>query len=274
MTFLCCAYSVVSCHCKLKVFVFLICQDELKFIGKVWLQYENTVNAQQLEQQISGMPNLVIGPACLACNQTMNQLIKNISLLLEDVYRQLSTGALDGLNMVAFKMQSNYFQQQMINMSNCMLEYQQLLDSVNAWLGTVSTTLSFSFDSLDLSSASNLHSTLQRGVINQLSAKSMFYVEPSLQPLLNFVRTVYDTPWSLDAVDYSVFSKLTSGIDNWETSLKDAYRNLFYKFSNISNYLHNTDKIVDEFMRRRIIWQFPHVNVESQQVGLRTAQRI
>jgi hypothetical protein len=252
----------------------LICQDELKFTGKVWLQYENIVNAQQLEQQISGMPTLVIDPACLACYQMMKQLIKDIGLLLDDVYRRLSTGVLDGFDMVALKMQSNYFQQQMINMSNCMLQYQLLLDNVNTWLETVSTTLSLNIDSLDLSSASSLHSTLQHEVINQLSAKSMFYVEPGLQPLVNFVRALYDTPWSLDGIDSSVFSKLTSGIDNWETSLKDAYRHLFDKFSSIKNYLNNTDQIVDEFMRRRIIWQFPYVTVESQQVGLRTAQRI
>lgn len=148
-----------------------------------------------------------------------------------------------------------------------MLAYPQLLDNLNSWLGEVSTSFSSSMDQLDLSSSASLYFILQDKFTNVFLANKMFYTEHSWRPLMDYVSALYDTPLSIDDIDSSVFSKLTSTIDSLEALLKDTYLKLFDKFSNINRYMNNTDEIIDTFLRGRNIWRYPYVNLENQQVG-------
>jgi hypothetical protein len=183
-----------------------------------------------------------------------------------DIQQRLSNSDLGGFDMAAFANQSTRFQQNMICMSDCLLEYQQLLDDVSSWLSEVSASLSSRMDKLDLSSAANLYSTLQDNFINQFVANKMFYTQQSLQPLVDYVSILNAASLSMNDIDSSVFTKLTSTIDSLETVLKNAYNNLAVKFGDLNGFMDADDKIVDEFLRGRGLWRHPYVSLENQQV--------
>jgi hypothetical protein len=165
-----------------------------------------------------------------------------------------------------FEENVNVFQQQLTNLSNCLLNYENLLDSVKTWSDEVSSSLADDWNDVELSSASKLYTTLD----NECATASYIFKHnfgPSLQALANQVGLMYDTSVSLDDIDSSVFSALTSINDNLQTSIQDAYHQLLDKFGQINDYMDSGDRATEDFLRGLGIWRHPYINLENQQVG-------
>jgi hypothetical protein len=215
---------------------------------------------------ISGLPTLLSGVECVTVGRDIEKSMTNTIFYLNTFYGGLLSGSLGSLNMSEYRAVFNHFQQQLANLSKCLLEYEQLLDSLNSWLSEVTSSLSTSTDELDLSSASTLYSSIN-STCYKLESYLANYLEVSLQPLVRLVSQMSDTPLSLDDVESAVFSSLNSINDNLRTSVTSVYDKLFVKFGQINNYMNNTDKVVDKFLRGLGIWRYPYINLEKQQVG-------
>jgi hypothetical protein len=116
---------------------------------------------------------------------------------------------------------------------------------MDSWLGDVSTSLSSSSDSVDISAAANVYSnTVERYLENLQRGYTNYLAGDSLQVLVNFVDQFYESQLSLDDIDSSVFSSLTSIIDSLEISLKGAYHELFAQFAKLNDHMNETDKVI------------------------------
>jgi hypothetical protein len=234
------------------------------YIGNLWLRYENIVKSLA-QQNISGLPTLLTSDRCTDSSMKIDNFTTDVKRYLQEFYANTTMSKLSGLDIDAFKTASNSLRQHLVTVSNCLLDYQQLLDSINSWLAEVTASLQGEMEDLDLTPASNLFSTLD-GECATLHAFLELNSAASLQHLVDQIGSLYDTPLSLDDVDSAVFSKLTSIVGALQTSLKDTYHALFDKFSSIDLHMNNSDKAVDSFLRGLVIWRYPFVNLENRQV--------
>jgi hypothetical protein len=241
-------------------------QEQASYVRLLWQYYVSIVNSQWV-LNITGMPNLIIGDNCVNISRNMDLLTNNFISFLAGISTKINQGIVHLMDVTAFQTAVNSFRQPMINMSNCLLEYEQLLDDTNTWLKGVSSSSSDSTGNFDLSSAASVYSSTNDRHYLLLSDYQNYRAGLSLQPLVNRVSLFYDSPLSLDAVDTAVFSVLTSIVDSLETSLKDTYHSMYDNFDNINDHLNDSDKIVENFLRSRAIWRYPFVNLETPQVG-------
>jgi hypothetical protein len=155
----------------------------------------------------------------------------------------------------------------MINASTCLLTYQDLLYSMDSWLDEASTLLSSSSDSIDISAATSFYNTIYEIHTDFSQGYNDYLQAVSLQYLVNIIDQFYELQLSLDDTDTAVFSKLTSITDSLEVSLKDTYHSLFEKFGELNDHMTETDDVIENFLRGRVIWRYPYVSVESEQVN-------
>jgi hypothetical protein len=228
--------------------------------------YSDVMNSQS-KQNISGMPTLLVDDSCIECGQGITPSIKDVLAVLTDIKTRVDNSSLSRLNISAFKEKSNTFQSLAFNASTCLLAYQGLLDSMDSWLGDVSTSLSSSSDSVDISAAANVYSNTVERYLALRWGYTNYLQGDSPQVLVNFVDQFYESQLSLDDIDSSVFSSLTSIIDSLEISLKGAYHELFAQFTKLNDHMNETDQVIENFLRGRVIWRYPYVNVDSEQVS-------
>jgi hypothetical protein len=222
------------------------------------------MNAQSV-QNISGTPLLLVGDDCIQCGKYINTSIYDILQTLNDINFKLNTSDLTRLDIVSFKTKSINLQLHMINASTCLLTYQDLLDSMDSWLDEASTLLSSSSDSIDISAATSIYNTINE-IHTDFSLGYDDYLQAvSLQYLVNIIDKFYDMQLSLDDIDTSVFSKLTSITDSLELSLKDIYHSLFEKFGELNGHMAETDEVVENFLRNQL--RTRHLAISVRQRG-------
>jgi hypothetical protein len=231
------------------------------YVANLWKRYSDIIKAQST-QNISGLPSLLAGDTCLIYAGNMTDFTKDVNQFFKDI----QDSALLDENLFKFEQTANGFQQLLTNLAVCLMEYESLLVSVKTWTDEVSSSLVDKSNTVDLSSASQLYTTLYYECY--MTSYYFTYFGPSLQGLADHVSEMYDMSVSLDDIDSSVFSTLTSINDNLQASIKDAYHKLFDKFGQINNYMYKTDKIADKFLRKLHIWRYPYINLENRQVGL------
>jgi hypothetical protein len=240
------------------------CQDALLYVANLWKRYSDIVKAQST-QSISGLPSLLVGDACLNNAGYMTHFTTDVNQFLDNIYSKVNDTELRDVNLVDFEINANAFQQLLTNLSECLMDYKNLLDSVKTWSDEASSSFADISNTVDLSAASELQTTL---IYECYTASSRYkYIGPSLQGLVDQVNDMYDTSVSLDDIDSSIFSTLTSINENLQTLMKDAYHKLFDQFGQVNNYMNSTDKIVEKFLRGLRIWRYPYINLENQQVG-------
>jgi hypothetical protein len=218
----------------------------------------------QSTQSISGLPSLLVGDACLSNVNNMNHFTTDVKQFLDNIYSKVNETVLHDVDLVEFEQTANEFQQLLTNVSECLMDYKNLLDSVKTWSDEASSSLADISKTVDLSAASELQTTLSYEC--STASPRFKYVGPSLQGLVDQVNEMYDTSVSLDDIDSSIFSTLTSINENLQTLMKDAYHKLFDQFGQVNNYMNSTDKIVENFLRGLRIWRYPYINLENQQV--------
>jgi hypothetical protein len=250
--------------CNDAMLCFELCQGELMYIGDLWFRYKDIVNSLA-KLNISGLPTLLTSEKCTDRSKLFDNFTTDVNNFFHEFYDELDTSKLSSLNIDTFTTASNIVQQQLVEMSTCMIDYQTLLDNINSWLDEVTASLSGQMELLDLYSASDLLSTLD-DECTTLGDYLRLNSATSLQHLVDQIGQMYDTPLSLDDVDSAIFSKLTAIVDDLQTSVKGIYQELFAEFGKINLHMKNNDKLVDRFLRRLAIWRYPYVNLENQQV--------
>lgn len=68
-------------------------------------------------------------------------------------------------------------------------------------------------------------------------------------------------------IQSEVFSQLTTIVTNADELITTRYVQLLTRFAGIRNFLNSTDKLVSNFLRDRIIWRKPTVDLEQEQVS-------
>jgi hypothetical protein len=67
-------------------------------------------------------------------------------------------------------------------------------------------------------------------------------------------------------IESSVFAKLIALADNFETSATTIYNTLMAMLSGLQSFLPNDDTLIEQFMRKRLIWRMPSFNQQNPQV--------
>jgi ABC-type transporter Mla subunit MlaD len=234
------------------------------YVANLWKRYSAMVTVQST-QSISGLSSLLVGDTCLNNADNMTHFSTDVDQFTYSIYSKVVYDIyIHNVDLVYFEQTANGFQQLLTNLSECFMKYKNLLDNVKTWSDEVSSSLADNSSTVDLSAASKLQTTLSYAC--STASPRFKNVGPSLQDLVDQVNELYDTSVSLDDIDSSIFSTLTSINDNLQTIMKDAYHKLFDQFGQINNYMNSTDKIVENFLRGLRIWRYPYINLENQQV--------
>ena len=160
------------------------------------------------------------------------------------------------------------FRSNMANLSQCLLSYQNELDSFKNKLTTFTFSAKFDYEPPPPTSLRkfNMHGVWLDTITSQYIANSLSKLDlaTSLHANGNELLTNVDQLYS--DIQTLIFSTVSDHINNQEKEMVTFYKDLLQRVASLQRYMFTNDTKLEQFVRRLSIWRMPIVNFQKSQV--------
>lgn len=246
-------------------------QDALNNVQELWYSYNRIAFSNSISIPTSFPTHMLTTRSCQDANSSIVASIVTMATLLNNT--DFTGNRFFQIGISEFLSTSNGLGENLLVLSQCLLNYKQELDGLSSMLDSVSTDSSWSVntDQMDVTPMSVLFISLYdngafmdeqivyylMALITKMDLADKFNNPEYAGSVVSNINTMID-----DISD--LFAKLVSVVETKQLLIIDTYQLLFTKLASLSKY--TSDSQLESLLRNLVIWRKPIVNLQDTEV--------